>query len=646
MSRILLIEDETSTQNLLQSRLHDLGHEVDVAPTGARGLMSAREGRYHLFLVDIGLGSGIDGFEVCRRLKAMPQLHCIPVVLISGNVKSQEDLHRGYEAGCESFLVKGDLTLMEDVVRAMLRIKTLQDDLGLQNRLLEDQNRRLQEERQRGRDLESALRESGSRGLVFRELAAGRPDGIVLVDGEGVVCFADRGAREIVGNDVEGKNVGSLARGSGLEAFVRDARTEPREGYRFDVGHRSLSASVIPLVPRAGTSERPYKTVLLHDAGRRRVAAEMLRMEEQGTPRREIGPLLESARRTFHPSAFPGDAPAVRELRATTAKLALGDAPVLIRGEVGTAGRWIARALHFGGPRSGPFIPVSCSALDPQVLEQELFGFEKGAFPEALSDRPGIFQQADHGTLHLSGIETMSLELQGKLQGVLESGEVYRMGSHHPERVNVRVVASTTADLEALVREGRFRSELYYLLRSAELRLPALRERGEDVVLLARQYLQRYGTLEPNLRFSDEVLWLFTRYDWPGNERELENCVEAACSVVHGDVIEVQHLSAPLMDLHRGLSAEGRVPRELRHGGAQPPAGAASAGNLMVNPMEAHQDIPLDLASYERLCLVRALYETNGDKRKAARLLKMGKSTFYRKLRAHDIDWPRELTTV
>ena len=642
MSRILLIEDETSTQNLLQNRLRDLGHEVVIAPTGAHGIMAARQERFHLFLVDIGLGKGIDGFDVCRRLKAMPQLHSIPVVLISGQVKSQEELHRGYEAGCESFLVKGDLTLMEDVVRAMLRIKTLQDDLGLQNRLLEEQNRRFQDERRRGEDLESALRETGRRGLVFRELAAGNPDGVILVDGEGIVRFADRGSRDIVGTDIEGRSIGEVSRGSGLEAFVRDARTEAREGFRFDLAGRSLSASVIPLIARVGTNERPYKAVLLLDAGRRRVAAEMLRMEEQGTPRRELGPLLESARRTFHPSAFPGDSEKARELRARATSFALTDSPVLVTGEVGTGHEWIARSLHFGGPRSGAFIPVNCAALDPKQLEIELFGVAKGAFPEAVSDRPGLFQQADHGTVLLSGIEALSSEAQAKLLGLVEMGEIYRVGSTTPERVDVRLVTSTTADLEALVTKGTFRPELYYHLSKAEIRLPALRERDQDVLHLARLFLQRYGSMKPDLRFSDEALWLLTQYSWPGNDRELENCIESACSVVTEDELGIYDLSPNLIDLHRRLSGEGRLPQSfegLVHSGAPSLNGMAP---LMPNASVINEDdIPLDLGAYERLCLERALRDTGGDKRKAARLLGMGKSTFYRKLNSHNLKWSR-----
>lgn len=636
MNRILLIEDEASTQLLLRNRLEDLGYEVVIASTGARGLMEARAGRFDLFLVDIGLGSGIDGFEVCNRLKATPHIHSIPVVLISGQVKGQEELHRGYEAGCEAFLLKGDLTLVEDVVRAMLRIKSLQDDLALQNRLLEEQNRRLQEERQRGEDLEMALRESGSRSLVFRELAAGRPDAVVIVDGEGTVRWSDRGAREILGKEIDGRTLGALTPDSGLEAFARDARTEPREGYRFDLGKRSMTASVVPLVPRAGTNERPFKAVLLLDAGKRRVAAEMLRMEEQGTPRRELGPLLEAARWTFHPSALPGEDQKVRELRAQVSRLAHKDGPVLIVGEVGTGKEWIARSLHFSGARSGPFIPVNCSALTSDQLESELFGHTKGAHAQALADRPGLFQQASNGTLLLQNVDALSPELQGKLLGFLQDGEVYRVGSSTAEKVQTRLVATTQADLKALVDAGRFRDDLLYRLNVLVVTTTPLRERAGDIPLVARHYLRRFAAERPDLDFSGEAMWVMTRYDWPGNQREVESVVEGACASSQGSAIEVTDLSLPLTDLHKRLKGAEELPPAFATARTGAGAGRAGAGSLAAL-LDHENEIPLSLEFYERLVLERALRKTGGDKRESAKLLNMGKSTFYRKLKLHGI---------
>ncbi len=637
MGRILLIEDDPGAQLLFRNRLQELGHDVIGAATGALGLMEARAGKFDLFLVDVGLGSGIDGYEVCRRLKGIPQIHGVPVVLISGQVRSQDDLHLGYEAGCEAFLVKGDLTQIEDVVRAMLRIKSLQDDLALQNRLLEEQNRRLQEERERGADLESALRDTGSRALVFRELATGLPDGVLLVDGEGIVRMSDRGAQDILGKEIEDKHLASIAPGAGLEAFVRNVHSERHEAFRFDLGDRnktvirSLSASVIPTVPRNNGSES-FKVVMLFDAGKRRVAAELLRLEEHGVPRREIGPLLEAARRTFHPSALIGESVSMAELRDHVARAASSDRPVLIRGESGTGKELIARIVHFSGTAGGPFVSVNCSALARALLESELFGHVKGAFPEAISDRPGLFQQAQHGTIFLDEVGEVPLALQGKLLELLEEKQVYRAGSQQPESVDVRIVAGTSADPDALVAQGRFRKDLLVRLNAIAIQVPALRERDDDVIVLAEHFLERYRGAK-DLRFSEEAQFVLTHHDWPGNVRELEYCVESACSLANdGKEILVAHLPPHLQELHKRL-AEDRIPSmEPSYGHSR----AAEPSSEVYADIDSEAEEP-SLQFYEKRAILHALRVTDGDKLAAARLLKIGKSTFYRKLKAHGL---------
>ncbi len=651
VARILLIEDDPSAQLLYRNRLEDLGHEVVVADNGARGLMEASAGTFDIFLVDIGLGSGIDGYEVCRRLKARPQINSVPVVLVSGQVKGREELHLGYEVGCESFRVKGDLILLEDVVRAMLRIKALHDDLGLQNRLLEEQNKRLQQERQRAADLELALREAGGRGLVFRELAAGRPDGILLVDPDGVVRSADRGARDILGKELEGKHLARLAPDTGIEAFVRDARTEPREGYRFDFKTRAgrvihqLSASVLPLVPRSGSTESAMRVVLVLDAGKRRVAAEMLRLEEHGVPRRELGPLLEAARRYFHPSGILGESAAIRALRSQVMSVCSTDSPVLIRGESGTGKGLIARTLHFSGLGSGPFVPVNCRAVDPTLLESELFGHVKGAFPESLSDRPGLFQQANHGTLFLNRVDRVPLALQGKILRALQDGEAYRVGSQNAEHVDLRIIAASEVDLEVLVEKGEFDKDLFYRLNVVDIQIPPLRERESDVRILALEFLKRYGLAKARIEFSIEALRTMEQHDWPGNVRELENCVERACAMVTGTTILVSHLPQHLQDLYAPEIQDKFIPSIAAHGSLSDAALRSISGGRgsKVQPsktweMSFHEDDePVSLEWYEKLCLLRALRETRGDKQKAAKKLGIGKSTFYRKLSAHGI---------
>ena len=387
--RILLIEDDPGAQLLYRNRLSDLGHQVVVSSTGAMGLMEARSGPFDLFLVDIDLGTGIDGYEVCRRLKTIPEIHAVPVVLISGHVKAQEDLHRGYEAGCQSFLVKGDLMLLEDVVRAMLRIKSLQDDLAMQNRLLEDHHRRLETEKSQGGDERAPLAGSTAGG------ASAGPDGILLVDDEGVVHTSNRGARDLLGHAIDKKHLARLAPDSRLEAVVRNARTDPLESVRFEVPERSgrasriLHAIVHPLAPSTGPTQSGLRLVLLYDSSSQRQRAE-------GGGHADVGqaPLVEAARRVFRPSALHGSSAAVRDVRQKVTRLAEAEGPVLLRGPAGSGKSFVARVLHFSGPRPGPFVAVDCAAANEPEFERALFGAARGADGGA---QPGALQRAAGG---------------------------------------------------------------------------------------------------------------------------------------------------------------------------------------------------------------------------------------------------------
>jgi len=644
LGRILVIEDEPGTQLLLQSRLNDLGHEVVTSPTGANGLMEARSESFDLFIVDINLGSGIDGYEVCRRLKAMPHTNAVPVVLVSANVKGREELHRGYEAGCESYLIKGDMTLLEDVVRAMLRIKSLQDDLTMQNRLLDENNRRLQDERRRGADLEGALRDQPGNAGALKDLAVGTAEALLLVDADGVVTLVDRGAREMFGRDVEGKHLGKLAVGTGLEAFVRDARTEPREGFRLDLQlptsseRRKLTANVIPLVPRPGHADRGFKIVLLSDATKRKVAAELLRLQESGTPRRELGPLLEAARHAFHPSSMLGASPQMAELRAELVRLASLDTSVVLVGEPGSGRQRAARALHFGANRSGPFVPVECGALDADSLRTELIGYVKGAFPEALADRPGLIEQAHRGTLFLDDITQMPLEVQALLVDFLERGQVTRLGAKRAEKPKVRVIAAAGYELERALDEGTLNREFHRLISVHSLHLAPLRERLVDVRPLASHFLARFGAALGNPELSDEALWVLENYNWPGNVRELRSAIERACAKASEPMIGLEDLPQALRDLQSKLMESAKIPVHRRRTPTVP-GQRMQMGGWPGGPGSSigGEEEEISLEFYEKLALLRALDETGGDKLKAAGLLKIGKSTLYRKLKRYGI---------
>ena len=518
MKRILLVEDDVGAQLLYKNRLTDLGYQVVISSSGAMGLMEARSGHFDLFLVDIGLGSGIDGYEVCRRLKAIPEIHGVPVVLISGHVRSQDDLHRGYEVGCQSFLVKGDLTLLEDVVRAMLRIKLLQDDLALQNRLLEERNRRSQAEKAQSSEPEPA----GMRD------ARPRPDGVLLVDGDGLVRTSDRGARDLFGQAVEGKHLALLAPDSRLEAVVRNARTEPDTAIRFEVPERpgrparSLFAIVYPLVPLPDGIGPALRTVLLFEAARHRLAESGALTEEGLALRRAWEPVIEAVREVFRPAALLGTSAAIRELRARVARASRTDVPVLVQGPSGSGKRFLARILHHSGTRAGPLVEVRCGASDPRELELELFGSGKGAAPGG--ERAGAFSRASGGTLFLQDVERLPEKLQERVLEALVERRVQRPGSNATERadarLDVRLISGTRADLARAVERREFSPELAQRLAAETLVLPALKERAEDIEVLGRHFLARYARFE-DPSFSPEVASALARHDWPDNVREL-----------------------------------------------------------------------------------------------------------------------------
>jgi DNA-binding NtrC family response regulator len=223
------------------------------------------------------------------------------------------------------------------------------------------------------------------------------------------------------------------------------------------------------------------------------------------------------------------------------------DAPaVLITGETGTGKELVARALHFSGPRRArPFVEINCAAIPAQLLESELFGHERGAFTDARERKLGLVETAEGGTLFLDEIGDMDLTLQSKLLKLLEEKTVRRVGSVREGKVNVRIVAATHRPLESLVREGRFRSDLYFRLRIVELAVPPLRERGNDILLLARHFLAIHGRRynKTNLRLSPAVERLLEAHRWPGNVRELRNVIEQAVLLAPADRIDTEQLN-------------------------------------------------------------------------------------------------------
>ncbi len=233
----------------------------------------------------------------------------------------------------------------------------------------------------------------------------------------------------------------------------------------------------------------------------------------------------------------------IRQLLEAESRLQDGDAPaVLVRGETGTGKELVARALHFTGPRrERPFVELNCAALPAQLLESELFGHERGAFTDARERKLGLVETAEGGTLFFDEVGDMELGLQAKLLKLLEERTVRRLGSVREQRVNVRIVAATHRPLDKLVAEGRFRADLYFRLRVVQLDLPPLRERGADIVALAKVFVAhhaaRYG--KPAPRLGQATTEMLSRHVWPGNVRELRNLLEQAVLLCRGDTLDL-----------------------------------------------------------------------------------------------------------
>jgi two-component system response regulator HydG len=326
----------------------------------------------------------------------------------------------------------------------------------------------------------------------------------------------------------------------------------------------------------------------------------------------------------------------VRELGPTNAH-------VLLQGPAGSGRQHVARAVHFSAEHNGPFLPIACAGFTPEHLEAELFGQVKGAFADAVVDRPGALQRAGRGTVYLADIDKLPAALQSKLARALRERAVVRAGAERTEPIEARVMAATSIDLTASVDRGDFDAELAAHFPQ-RLSLPALRERPEDLRALSEHFLRMFGSDRPELTVSAEALAAIESHAWPGNVLELRTCIERACRASSGDVIELADLPPALRDLAPEFAVRELTPAasslRIVSGVAsafeeRSPAGRSGARAR--GPGEVGNDDPIDLDHYEMKCLERALAATGGDKLAAARMLNVGKSTLYRKLKRYNI---------
>jgi two-component system response regulator PilR (NtrC family) len=377
-----------------------------------------------------------------------------------------------------------------------------------------------------------------------------------------------------------------LPDGSGIDLVAHIATNHPDLPTAMITAHGNMDSAVAAM--KAGAFDFVSKPVDLQLL--RRLVESALRLRDTVPTGGEEGGIS---------GQLLGNSRPMREIRRMIGKIARNQAPVFITGESGTGKEVAARLIHAEGPRrSGPFVPVNCGAIPQELVESELFGHKKGSFTGAVSDKQGLFQAAERGTLFLDEVADLPLPAQVKLLRAIQEKSVRAVGAQQELPVDVRVISASHRDLNAEVEKGRFRQDLFYRINVIELRMPALRERPEDIPLLATHLLARIArrTADSELKVSENALQKLVGYRFPGNVRELENILERAAALCDGQVIDADEIYLP-------------------QGASQTPA--------VTNPTQT--DLPLEdfLGEIEKNAILQALEETRWNRTAAAKKLGM-----------------------
>ena len=312
---------------------------------------------------------------------------------------------------------------------------------------------------------------------------------------------------------------------------------------------------------------------------------------------------------TYSFDSVLGDSKALKDAVSLARKVSGTDVPVLLTGETGTGKEVFAQAIHYNSKRAKQnFVAVNCSSFSKELLESEMFGHKAGSFTGALKDKKGLFEEADNGTIFLDEIGEMAFELQAKLLRILETGEYIKIGDTKPTRVNVRVVAATNRNLPEEITAGRFREDLFYRLSVFQIHLPPLRERAGDVRILAKAFVKDFSVrlARPVTEITPAFLEALEQQPWKGNIRELRNVIERSLIVCESERLDVADLPLDIQNTHYEQSDE------------------TTSGSF-------------ELSAMERRHIARVLEYTKGNKTEAARLLKIGLTTLYRKIEEYGV---------
>ncbi|HEY3325504.1 MAG TPA: sigma-54 dependent transcriptional regulator [Planctomycetota bacterium] len=421
----------------------------------------------------------------------------------------------------------------------------------------------------------------------------------------------------------------------GLELLRSIRRQRPRQLVVMMTAHGTTETAIEAM--KHGAYDylmKPFDTEVLNGVVVRALDNARLNKRVLASPGNPLERKQTPGERAAAADRIIGQSPAMHEVCKKIGQVAPREVPVLIRGESGTGKELIARALWQHSKRSGKaFLAVNCAAIPETLLEGELFGHEKGSFTGAESRKLGKFEQADEGTLFLDEVGDMSIATQAKILRVLQSSTFERVGGSETIKVDVRVVAATHQNLERLVKEGKFREDLYYRLRVMEITLPSLRERRQDIPELVRYFVNRHreALLSEATDVSPAALDALQTQDWPGNIRQLENVIRRALVLCNGSIINTDHLDFGPDSAHSELGAVGGGGHAAPATSANPPViaapvnGADDLDKLVERLLSSGRTALIE--DMERLLIGRALEKLNGNQLQTAKLLGITRNT-------------------
>ncbi|MCA8943373.1 MAG: sigma-54-dependent Fis family transcriptional regulator [Planctomycetes bacterium] len=600
-ARILAVDDSAENLTLIELYLQDTEFELVTARSAAEGLECVRRQDFDLFLLDVVM-PGMDGFELCERLKADPRTREVPVIFLTGQVQPESQKLHAFEIGAVEYLARpihGDELIAR--IRVMLRLREAV-------RSLEAENHAIARELQKATaDLTATQSELQDLRRLVEGVGHARAT-LAWIDPEGrVVRCDDAGRARLAASGMDDADL----RFEPLGEWITSG--EPVGEVWLEVGGTSRCFALERI---EWPAPEPNATlVALRD---RTDEFELRRALEARRPR-VPGPVEHGEVVEYTMTGCIGHSGAMREVHRMVDRLRNVRTTVLICGETGTGKELVARALHFDGRfKSAPFIPIHCGAISPNIIESELFGHEKGAFTGAERAAVGLFTAADRGTVFLDEISETTPDLQIKLLRVLQFGEVRPVGSTRSKQVDVRFLSATNVDLAERVREREFREDLFHRLNGIMIQLPPLRSRVEDILPIATTLLDKCARKYERgskVTLSRAAADALEDYPWPGNVRELENVIDSLIALNCSDVVQLEELP---------IHVQRCEPHDLRR--VDPGFGRASMSSDEIPSVPARRGKP------DRRRIRDALERFGGDKAKAAKFLGISRATLYRRL--------------